>query len=103
MDAKPKFKASNLSTMTHMSREFIIYQVEENELDRLNSDYTSVHFSLFGIALGALLLAVTTLRTVSNLSDHDHTLYFCLAVMAGFLSCTLPLCPSKTIEPRKRT
>jgi hypothetical protein len=75
MDAKSKFTPKDLTVMTHMKREFVLYQVEESELTTFASGYASIHFGLFGLAFGGLISSVTTLRT-AVLSGSASTLFF---------------------------
>jgi hypothetical protein len=90
MDDKPKFAPKDfrdLTTTTFMQRDFVYYPIEEDELDNLASGETSLHFTLFGISLGALLSAITTLET-ATLSQKAQTFFDCLF----FVSLLATLC-----------
>src|SRR5260370_41482846 len=75
MDAKTKFTPKDLTVMTHMKREFVLYQVQDSELTTLASGYTSIHFTLAGLAFGGLVSSITTLKTAA-LSEHTEALFF---------------------------
>ncbi len=75
MDTKSKFTTKDLTVMTHMKREFVIFQVEESELTTLASGYMSVHFTLFGLTFGALISSATTLRTATLLGNTPALFY----------------------------
>src|SRR5258708_957448 len=72
--------------MKHMSREFTLYQLEENELDQLVAGYNSIHLGLFGVFFGAFLTVgitwiVQANANVASLSVRATLLYFCATVI----------------------
>ena len=79
MDNKPKFtpKDLRLTSTTYMKRDFVMYPVEEDELDSFARGETSLHFGLFGLSFGALLSSITTLKT-ATLSQSSQVLFDCL-------------------------
>jgi uncharacterized protein YacL len=86
MQGKAKFTAKDLTVMTHMKREFVLYQVEQNELDRLVAGYTSLHLSFFGITIGAAVTILVAWPT-SSLSPPRECLF--LAVLAATMLMAL--------------
>ena len=84
MEDKPKFVPKDfrdLTSSTFMKRDFIMYQVEEDELDNLASGETSLHFTLFGLSFGALLSTITTLAT-ATLAQKAQTFFDCLFLVS---------------------
>ena len=65
----PDIKPVNmLVTLKPMSRQFPVYSVNESELDQLAAGYSSAHFALFGIGIGAFITIVVTWIAESSAS-----------------------------------
>jgi hypothetical protein len=60
MPEEVNIKPVDLVRLKAMSREFAIYMVNDSELDQLASGYNSIHFTLFGIGVGAFISIVIT-------------------------------------------
>jgi hypothetical protein len=91
-----RLSPNNLATMKHMGREFVVFFVNESELDQLGAAYNSVHFGLFGIFLGVLVAVgitwiVQASTSITPLSTRLTLVYLVTTIMAsGFaLQCGL--------------
>ena len=108
MTAKSRFSPNDLATLKHMSREFVLFQVQENELDQLGAGYNSINLALFGISFGALLtVGITWIARATGssapLSVKETLIYFCAALIFCLASVYLGLLAGKDYSNSQKT
>jgi hypothetical protein len=107
MAAKSKFNPNDLAVMKHMSREFVLFQVEENELDQLGAGYNSINLALFGISFGAFLTVgitwIVQAHSPTSLSIKETLVYFCSTLIFGAASVYLGLLARKDYSNSQKT
>lgn len=79
------FGAPGIVTTVFVPRTLEMYTVTDQELSALANGAQSVHVAFFGVAFGALLIAVVTVATV-QLDQTTKGLFAVGAVLAGILS-----------------
>ena len=62
-----------------------MFHVTEQELDSLSEKGAGIHLGLFGVAFGALLVALVTIVTV-KLNDRAFAAFVAVAIVSGVLS-----------------
>ena len=102
MTGKAKFTAAKLTVMTHMKREFVLYQVEQNELDHLVPGYTSFHLTLFGITIGCAVTILFACLT-SSLSASRECVFWAVFVLAILMAIYFGLMAKKDHDLARST
>jgi hypothetical protein len=86
-----KIKTTDLANVKHMGREFVLYQIQDSELDQLTTGYNSIHLGLSGMAFGALVTVVTTWITRVSPSLKETVIYFSSTIILGLTTLYLGL------------
>lgn len=88
-------KSANLANVKHMGREFVLYQIQDSELDMLTAGYNSIHLALAGIVFGAFITVAITWTARDSPSLKETLIYLCSTIVFGLASLYLGLMATK--------
>jgi len=91
----PRIKSANLATVKHMGRDFVLYQIQDNELDMLTGGYNSIHLGLGGVVFGAFVTVAITWIARDSPSTKETVIYFCSTILFGLASLYFGLMAAK--------
>jgi len=74
------------TTVEELPRRLRVYKVTDQELNMLASVKGGLFLGFFGISLGCLVAFWIVLKTVTGLSDSDHTLFLVLTFVSAFFT-----------------
>jgi hypothetical protein len=98
-----KIKSTDLANVKHMGREFVLYQIQDGELDQLTAGYNSIHLALSGMVFGALITVVTTWLTRVSPSLKETVVYFSSTVLFGLAFLYFGLMALKDYSNARKT
>jgi ABC-type phosphate/phosphonate transport system permease subunit len=86
-----QFQAGGQAAVTaEMAPRHVVYHpVTSQEIDMVAALSNSIHVAFLGIAVGAFIAFWITLRTVTNLTADDRTMFRVLMWVTGFMSAYL--------------